>query len=86
MEDSRLVRIEDNIHEIKLILVRQEEHLKEHMRRSLANETAVDILKQEQQPIKELVIKVKFIHTLILWIGGLVGLAHTVMKILEFKR
>lgn len=43
----------ERIHNIDMTLVRQEETLKEHIRRSLANEQAVDILKEELKPLKK---------------------------------
>lgn len=61
----------DDIHEVQ---VRHDENLKEHMRRSLANEQAVEALKQELTPVK------KHIH-MVQGVGAFIGLIAVIASI-----
>lgn len=58
--DNRFDKIEDKIDtisgditEIKVIMARNTASLEEHMRRSLANEEAIDLLKEEFKPVRD---------------------------------
>ncbi len=64
MSDTRLDRIEKNLEEIS-------HDLKEHMRRSLANEAAVTILRAE----------IKLIHTLGLGLGAISTIVYTILRL-----
>ncbi len=50
---NKLDSMTDKIHNIDKTLIRQEENLKEHMRRSVANEKAVELLAKELAPVKK---------------------------------
>lgn len=59
---DKLDTVSEQINNIDKTLIRQEEHLKEHMRRSLANEQAIEILKNEFKPVHQHVF---FVNTVV---------------------
>lgn len=59
-----------HLHEIAKVQVRQEEILKEHVRRSIANEEAVKILKDELKPVFSFVDVCKIIAKIFISVGG----------------
>lgn len=65
--DSRL----DDMHEVQ---IRHEENLKEHMRRSAANEAAINQVKSEVKPLKSFVDMAK-------GVGAFLGLLAVVASI-----
>jgi hypothetical protein len=46
-------QIKEDINEIKIVQVKHEANLQDHMKRSLANEEQVAILKEEVKPVLE---------------------------------
>lgn len=72
MSDQRILNklddMDKRIDNIDVTLVKQELNLQEHMRRSLANEEAVQILKEQLEPIKD---HVKAVNTVLKLAGGI---------------
>lgn len=67
---EQLKQMDGRIDNIDKTLIRQEEHLKQHMIRSDMNEKAINIIVQELKPIKEHVLIVKFVIKFLTWILG----------------
>jgi uncharacterized coiled-coil protein SlyX len=80
---ERTAKIEDRLISIDTTLAKQEVHLQEHMRRSAANERAVELLSQQLSPIKKHVAmlegSLKFVGILSLVLGVIGG----VLKLLN---
>ena len=72
MSDQRILdkldQMDQRLDNIDITLVRQEGQLAEHMRRSLLNEEAVQLLKTQVEPIKD---HVKSVNTILKFAGGL---------------
>lgn len=72
--DMKLDKISDHLSEIDISLVEQNAILKEHQRRSMANEKMVELLAAELKPIKKRITMaegvIKFLGILML-LGGL---------------
>ena len=62
--------IREDMTEMKLVTVKQEENLKEHMRRSLANEKAVELIKTELKQVSTHVLLVQHAGKAIGWIAS----------------
>lgn len=77
---TRLDDINDKLHSIDKTLAVNTEQLAEHMKRSLANEKAVELLAQQMEPVKEHVSNIKFLIKSITWLAGVSGLAWAVFK------
>lgn len=73
-----------DITDIKVILAEQHVTLEEHTRRSLANEEAVELLRQTIKPIETHVLMVNTIVKVILSIGGVIGFIASLLKVIEF--
>jgi hypothetical protein len=73
-----------DVSEIKVTLAEQKVILEEHQRRSLANEEAVNILRDQMKPIENHVLMVNFAFKVILSVGGVIGVVASLLKILEF--
>ena len=98
--DSDLKRsldtIQRDVSDIKVTAARQEENLKEHMRRTeLAEEgiklarieaaTKAQALEEELRPVKNHVMMVNGVLKFIGLIGLLVGIAATILKFIGFQ-
>lgn len=68
--NDKLDKVSEDIVSINNTLIRQEASLSEHMRRSLANEKAVDILKDELKPVATHVLQVQAIGMFLLKLGA----------------
>ena len=77
--DNSLTEIKESINSINTTLAVQAEQLAEHMRRSLANENAIDKIVQEVKPIQEHVAIVGFFVKAIAWGAG----AGTIITLLS---
>lgn len=67
---NSLDKIESRLDSIDQTLVKHDVNLQEHMKRSLANEEAVDLIVKELKPVKEHVLIMKFIGKVITYILG----------------
>lgn len=74
----------EDITEIKITLAEQHATLEEHTRRSLANEQAVELLKEHLRPIERHVLMVNAAVKIILALGGVIGFVASLLKIVEF--
>jgi hypothetical protein len=83
--EEKIDKIVDKLTHIEVTLAKQQVILQEHMKRSEANEKAIEILKEEQKPVKELMIKINFIHKSILWVGGILAALHGLLKIISMR-
>lgn len=82
--DERLDKLTESVHSIDKTLARQEENLKEHMRRSEANEKAVELLSIELKPIKTHVNRIDGALKLIGLIAVAIGIATGLINLIEF--
>lgn len=88
--DDRLTRIEDSLikvtetlHSVDKTLVKQEENLREHMRRTELAENNISSLRAELEPVKKHVLAV---NTILKFFGALslgAGLILTLINIME---
>lgn len=76
--------VKADINDVKITLAEQHITLQEHTRRSLANEEAVDLLREHIKPIEKHVFMVNAAVKIILALGGAVGFVASVLKIIEF--
>ncbi len=51
--ESKLDKLDDRLDSVDKTLIRQEENLKEHMRRSVAAEESIQILREELKPVQK---------------------------------
>jgi hypothetical protein len=79
--DKRLERIEakqdtmqQDITEIKL-------GYREHERRSIANERAVEMLSEQFKPVHELLIQVRLLHRIIVALGAAAGAVYALVEL-----
>lgn len=79
--EQKLDLVVEKIEAINITLARQEENLKEHMRRTEIAELHIDKIQSELAPIKEHVI---FVSGLTRLTVGLVGLGASILAILEY--
>lgn len=68
--DLSLTEIKTSINEINITIAIQAEQLAEHMRRSLANEKAIERVAEEVKPIQEHVAIVGFLVKALAWGAG----------------
>lgn len=84
--DEKLDRIYDKIERIVIIQARQEENLKEHMKRTAIAEKNIEIIHKELSPIKNHVERVKGAFWIITSIGAIVGFVGVIYGILGFYK
>ena len=79
--ENKVDKISDDIVDIKVTLAENTASLKEHMRRSLANEEALAVLKSEVKPIEEHVMfvnkSIKAMINLVKVVGGVLTILAT---------
>lgn len=75
--------IKEDITDIKVIQTRHDENLQEHMRRSLANEEAVSILKEEFKPVQQHVLNIDFLVKIAGYASGAVLFIYTAIQIIQ---
>lgn len=68
--DAKIDKVQDSISSINTTLASQHEILKDHTRRSLANEEAVSVLADKLQPVMTHVAKVELIGKILLALAG----------------
>lgn len=72
MSDQRILdkldEMDKRLDEINVTLVKQEGNLQEHMRRSEANEKAVELLQSQLEPVKD---HVKSVNAILRFAGGI---------------
>ena len=76
--------VKKDVSEIKVTLAEQHATLEEHMRRSLANEEAVELLRNQLKPIENHVLMVNATTKIIVAIVGSVGLIASIIRIIDF--
>lgn len=68
--DNKIDKIQDRLSSIDSTLAAQHEVLKEHTRRSLANENAIEVLSEKLSPVLTHVAIMQLIGKLILAVAG----------------
>ncbi len=80
-------KILDKLTEVEKTQIIHNEVLKDHTRRSLANEEQTELLRQEIAPIKKHVTQVevtlKVVGTICIAVSGIVGVAVGLVKLFE---
>lgn len=79
--DSKIDRIQEDITSIKVIAAAQHETLKDHTRRSLANEQAVEALAKVLQPVLTHVAIMKLCGKILLALAGTEVFWYTLVKV-----
>jgi phosphoenolpyruvate carboxylase len=82
--DEKLDLVETRLSSIDVTLAKQELNLQEHMRRSLLNEEAIDLIKEELKPVQKHVTQVHTILQVVGFVAVLVSIVASVVKVLEF--
>lgn len=80
--DLKLDKIADSLSDINVTIAKQEENLKEHMRRTELNEIAIGKLADALAPIKSHVDHMKGAGKLLLITGTVVSLLGGIAKLL----
>lgn len=73
-----------DVSDMKADLAAQKVILDEHMRRSLANEEAVEIMRAQIKPIEEHILKFNFTFKLVAAVGTTLAVIAAVVKIIDF--
>lgn len=92
--NSKLDKLDGRIDNIDVTLAKQSVILEEHQRRSAANELAVEVLRNEVQqrhkelldhlnPLLKYADRASFLIQISIAIGGVIGLALTVIELLK---
>ena len=85
-----LDKISDDISELKVTTAKQEENIKEHIRRTELAEENLQMLRQEIEPLKQHVIAIngvlKAIGIISVIIGSGAGFFQIIQKVLEIIR
>ena len=79
--ENKLDKLDERLDNVDKTLIIQNSDLKEHMRRSLANEEAVEILRKEMKPVQNHVFFVKNVMAFLVAVGAIVTF---VIGILEY--
>lgn len=79
--ENKLDLLDTRLDKITIILVKQEQNLKLHMKRSELNEEAVRILKEEVKPIQEHVLKINFLMKIFAVVGSILGAVYAAIQI-----
>lgn len=95
--NNKLDKLDTRIDNIDVTLAKQQVILEEHMRRSIANEAAVDLLRTEVQnrhdllmeklePLTKYADRAVFVFQIAAAVGGLSATILTVMQIIKFLK
>jgi len=92
MNNDRLFEVLDKISEdvsdLKVTVAKQEENIKEHIRRTELAEENLDLIRKEMQPLKEHVIAIngvlKSIGIISIIIGSGVSFFQLIQKVVDF--
>lgn len=92
MNDERIYeildKISEDISELKVTSAKQEENIKEHIRRTELAETNLEMLRQEIQPLKDHVVAIngvlKIIGTISVVIGSAAGFFEIFQRAINF--
>lgn len=92
MNNDRLFEVLDKISEdvsdLKVTIAKQEENIKEHIRRTELAEENLDLIRKEMQPLKEHVIAIngvlKSIGIISIIIGSGVSFFQLIQKVVDF--
>jgi hypothetical protein len=83
-----LDKMSEDISQLKIISAKQEENLKEHIRRTVLAEENLAMLRSEMQPLKEHVIAIngvlRIIGVLSIIIGSAAGFFQLAQRITDF--
>lgn len=92
--NSKLDKLDGRVDNIDVTLAKQSVILEEHIKRSLANEQAVEVLRVEVQqrhqdlmdhlnPLLKYADRAAFLFQIAVGIGGVVGFALTVLQLIK---
>ena len=83
-----LDKISDDLSELKVTVAKQEENIKEHIRRTEIAEENLDLIRTEMQPLKEHVIAIngvlKIIGILSVIMGSAAGFFQIAQRLTDF--
>lgn len=83
---EKLDRVIEAIHRIDVTLARQEENLREHMRRTEIAEKSIETLRAEVKPVQQHVLRVEGIIKALTVSGVVVGIVTGLIKVMEIAR
>lgn len=78
--EKKLDRIVEDIGKINITLVAQHHQLKEHMRRSEANEKAIEIIKDELIPVQKHVNGLNYVLKAVGVVTVIIGMVTAIIK------
>jgi len=90
--ESKLDRLDSRMDNLEVISAQQHLILQDHVRRSLANEEAIDILRNEVkdrhkelvdrlQPFEKVADRIMFLLQVAVWIGGAMGIIGSAISL-----
>lgn len=79
--EQRLARIENKLDEVHTQTLEIKLGYKEHERRSLANEAAVEMLTKQFKPIEELLVQVRLLIRVSVALAAAATLVYTLLEI-----
>lgn len=82
--DEKVDKLDEKIQDIGVVLTRNTSSLEEHMRRSLANEEAIQLMRQQIKPIESHVASVHTVLKIFGFLGLLASLGAGLVKIIQF--
>jgi hypothetical protein len=83
---EKLDRVIEAIHRIDVTLARQEENLREHMRRTEIAEKNIENLRTDLKPVQQHVTRVEGVAKALTVCGVIVGIVTGVIKVLEITQ
>lgn len=87
---TTLEKIDNDLTELKIISAKQEENIKEHIRRTELAEENLSLLRQEIEPLKQHVIVINGILRVIgvvsVIIGSAAGIFEIISKIVHYMK
>ena len=81
--ESKIDRLDERQDRAEIVLTKQHSSLEEHMRRSFANEKAVEVLSDKLQPVFNHVQVVSVLVKIGLGVGSAVAVGIEVLKLLK---
>lgn len=78
--EQKLDKVVEDISKINITLVAQHHNLKEHMRRSQANEQAIEIIKDELIPVQKHVNGLNYVLKAVGVVTVIIGLVTAILK------
>lgn len=87
MNDERIFqsldKISEDISDLKVVVGKQEENIKEHMRRTEIAEENLALIREEIEPLKNHIVVINGVLKIVGIVAIIIGAAASVFKIIE---